>query len=81
MQNTKLGFVERLSYGFGDMGTSLAYNMASGFLLFYYTNVVGLPAASVGTVFLVARLLDAVIDFRVGIAVDNTRSRWGRTRV
>ena len=81
MQDKKLSFVERLSYGFGDMGTSLAYNMASGFLLFYYTNVVGLPAASVGTVFLVARLLDAVIDVLVGIAVDKTRSRWGRTRV
>ncbi|NLR70570.1 MFS transporter [Novosphingobium sp. ERN07] len=62
------------------MGTSLAYNMASGFLLFYYTNVVGLPAAAVGTVFLIARLLDAVIDVVVGIAVDKTRSRWGRTR-
>ncbi|WDF75044.1 MFS transporter [Novosphingobium sp. KACC 22771] len=81
MQETKLSFVERLSYGFGDMGTSLAYNMASGFLLFYYTNVVGLPAASVGTVFLIARLLDAVIDVLVGIAVDKTRSRWGRTRI
>lgn len=81
MENTKLRLVERVSYGFGDMGTSLAYNMASAFLLFYYTNVVGLPAASVGTVFLVARLLDAVIDVLVGIAVDKTRSRWGRTRV
>jgi GPH family glycoside/pentoside/hexuronide:cation symporter len=77
---TKLKFTERLSYGLGDMGTSLAYNMASGFLLFYYTNVVGLPAAGVGTVFLIARLLDAVIDVVVGIAVDKTRSRWGRTR-
>lgn len=81
MQHSKLRLTERLSYGFGDMGTSLAYNMASGFLLFYYTNVVGLPAASVGTVFLLARLMDAVIDVLVGIAVDKTRSRWGRTRI
>lgn len=76
----RLSLAERLAYGMGDMGTSLAYNMASGFLLFYYTNVVHLPAAGVGTVFLVARLLDAVIDPVVGIAVDKTRSRWGRTR-
>lgn len=81
MQHARLTFAERLSYGFGDMGTSLAYNMASGFLLFYYTNVVGLPAAQVGTVFLVARLLDAVIDILVGVMVDKTRSRWGRTRI
>ena len=80
MAENRLKFTERLSYGLGDMGTSLAYNMASGFLLFYYTNVFGLPAAGVGTVFLIARLMDAVIDVMVGIAVDKTRSRWGRTR-
>lgn len=71
---------ERWAYGFGDMGTSLAYNMASGFLLYYYVNVIGLPAGAVGVIFLAARLLDAVIDIAVGVAVDRTRSRWGRTR-
>jgi GPH family glycoside/pentoside/hexuronide:cation symporter len=76
----KLTLTERLSYGFGDLGFSLAYNMASGFLLLYYVTVVKLPATSVGTIFLVARLLDAVIDVAVGIAVDKTRTRWGRTR-
>lgn len=75
-----LSLKERLSYGFGDMGFSLPYNMASGFLLIYYVNVVRLPAAAVGTIFLVARLLDAVIDMVVGVTVDRTRTRWGRTR-
>lgn len=72
--------LERWSYGFGDMGTSLAYNMASGFLLYYYVNVMGLPAGAVGFIFLAARLMDAVIDLAVGVAVDRTHSRWGRTR-
>jgi sugar (glycoside-pentoside-hexuronide) transporter len=76
----KLTLTERLSYGFGDLGFSLAYNMASGFLLLYYVTIVRLPATAVGTIFLVARLLDAVIDVLVGIAVDKTRTRWGRTR-
>lgn len=75
-----LSLKERLSYGLGDLGFSLPYNMASGFLLYYYINIVKLPAEAVGTIFLVARLLDAVIDMLVGIAVDKTRSRWGRTR-
>ncbi|MFB0873908.1 MULTISPECIES: MFS transporter [unclassified Sphingobium] len=76
----RLSLTERLSYGFGDFGYSLAYNMAGAFLLFYYTNVAMLPAAAVGTIFLAARLLDAVVDILVGIAVDKTRTRWGRTR-
>ena len=76
----RLSLAERLSYGLGDLGFSLPYNMASGFLLVYYINVVKLPAAAVGTIFLVARLMDAVIDMAVGIFVDRTRTRWGRTR-
>jgi sugar (glycoside-pentoside-hexuronide) transporter len=80
VSGSPLSLKERLSYGFGDLGFSLPYNMASGFLLYYYISVVNLPAAAVGTIFLVARLLDAVIDMLVGIAVDKTRSRWGRTR-
>lgn len=78
--NLRLSLKEKLSYGFGDMGFSLPYNMASGFLLLYYVNVVKLPAVAVGAIFLVARLMDAVIDMLVGIAVDRTQSRWGRTR-
>lgn len=76
----RLSLAERASYGFGDFGYSLAYNMASAFLLYFYTNIVGLPATAVGTIFLAARLLDAVIDVLVGIGVDKTRTRWGRTR-
>jgi GPH family glycoside/pentoside/hexuronide:cation symporter len=80
VSSPRLSLAERASYGFGDFGYSLAYNMAGAFLLYYYTDVVGLPAAAVGTIFLVARMLDAVIDPLVGIAVDKTRTRWGRTR-
>jgi len=79
-QTERLSLGEKLSYGFGDLGFSLPYNMASGFLLLYYVNVVRLPAAAVGTIFLVARLMDAVIDMVVGIAVDRTSTRWGRCR-
>lgn len=76
----RLSLTERVSYGFGDFGFSLAYNMASGFLLYYYTNIVGLPATAVGVIFLTARLMDAVIDILVGVAIDRTNTRWGRTR-
>ena len=45
MSGARLRLREKLSYGFGDIGFSLPYNMASGFLLLYYINVVRLPAA------------------------------------
>lgn len=76
----RIGLGERLSYGCGDFGYSIAYNMASGFLLFYYVNVIGLPPGPVGVIFLIARSFDGVVDVLVGIAVDRTQTRWGRTR-
>jgi GPH family glycoside/pentoside/hexuronide:cation symporter len=71
---------EKLSYGFGDFAYALLWNVVGAFLLYYYTDVAGLAAAAIGTLFLTSRLLDAGIDLGVGIWVDKTRSRWGRTR-
>jgi sugar (glycoside-pentoside-hexuronide) transporter len=76
----KLSLKERLSYGAGDIGSNLSWNLVGSFLLFYYTDVAHLPAATLGTVFLVARILDAVIDPFFGLAVDKTRSRFGKAR-
>ena len=59
-----------LAYAAGDAANNLSFTMASMFLLLYYTNVVGVEGAVVGTMFLVVRLLDAFTDLAVGRAVD-----------
>lgn len=71
---------EKISYGIGDFACGLSWNAVGAFLLYFYTNVALLPAAAVGTLFLLSRLFDAGIDLGVGILVDRTRTRWGRTR-
>lgn len=76
----RISLREKLSYGFGDFSYALVWNVVGAFLLYYYTDVAGLAAAAVGTLFLTSRLLDAVVDLTVGVWVDKTRSRWGRTR-
>ena len=80
MAEPKLPIAEKLSYGLGDLSYSMPWNMVGAFLLYYYTDVALLPAVAVGTLFLTSRLFDAVIDLGVGIWVDKTRTRWGRTR-
>src|SRR6266404_4360466 len=54
------------------------FNGFSYFLGFFYAQVVGLPAATVGLAIMFAFILDAFIDPVIGQLSDNTRSRWGR---
>ena len=76
----KLTFREKYSYGIGALGKDLAYAIVSTYLMVYFTDAVGLNPAFVGTLFLVARLWDAVNDPAMGMIVDNTRSKFGKFR-
>ena len=46
----------------------------------FYTDTVGLSAVAVGTMFLVLRLGDAVLDPLIGALADRTQTRWGKFR-
>lgn len=76
----KLSTKTVLSYGIGSLGQNLVYILTVSYLMLFYTDYFGISAASVGTLFLVARLWDALLDPFIGIMVDNTKSRWGRFR-
>lgn len=78
--NMKVTRKEKISYGLGDMASHIGLDNVIIFLTFYYTDVVGLPAAFVGTMFLLARTADAIIDPAMGYMADRTRSRWGKFR-
>ncbi|SFT07906.1 MFS transporter [Saccharopolyspora flava] len=76
----RLGLREKLGYGAGDLASNLSWNLVGGFLLYYYTDVAAISAGVLGTMFLIARLLDAIVDPFIGILVDRTRTRWGKAR-
>jgi glucuronide carrier protein len=54
--------------------------MVSSFLLIYYTDVAGIPAAAAGTLFLVVRVWGGFTDLFAGRRVDGTSTRWGKFR-
>lgn len=70
----------KIGYGLGDMASALVWQTATLFLAYFYTDVFGLPAAIMGTMFLVVRVVDAVVDPCIGALVDRTQTRHGRFR-
>lgn len=71
---------EKIGYGFGDMASSMFWKLFGSYLMIFYTDVFGLPAAIVGTMFLITRVWDSTFDPIVGIIADRTHSRWGKFR-
>lgn len=62
-------------------GVSLACNVVIvGYLTYYCTNVLAMPATLVGTLLLVSKLFDGVTDLIAGYIVDNTNTRFGKAR-
>ena len=71
---------EKVGYGFGDFASSMFWKLFSMFLMIYYTDVVELSPASVGTMFLLTRLWDGLNDPIMGIIADRTNSTKGKFR-
>ena len=76
----KLSLKEKLGYSLGDTASNLFFQTFVLFMLYFYTDVFGLPAAAVGTMFLVTRIWDAFFDPIIGMISDRTQTRWGKFR-
>lgn len=64
------GLSDKIGYLFGDFGNDFTFIFASTFLMVFYMKVLGIPGAAVGTLFLVARVVDAFTDVTMGRIVD-----------
>ncbi|MCE2563725.1 MFS transporter [Komagataeibacter sp. FNDCF1] len=66
---------ERMAYGCGDVASNMMWGMTSSYLMYYYTDIYGLPLAAVSWILLVARVVDAFCDPAIGYAVDRLGGR------
>ncbi len=76
----KLSSVQRIGFGSGDLAQNLIYQTVSMYLLIFYTNVFGLPAATAAVMFLIVRLIDVIWDPIVGAFVDKRNPKMGKYR-
>lgn len=80
MENKGTYLKERVSYGLGDVASNLIFVTVSSYLAYFYTDIFGISAAAVGTLFLIARAFDAINDPIAGIFIDRTNTKWGKSR-
>ena len=57
------GMRDKIGYLFGDFGNDIMLVFVSQFLMVFYTQVWGMKPTVVGTMFLVARLIDAIAPY------------------
>jgi Na+/melibiose symporter-like transporter len=54
----------------GDAASHIIFDNVMLYMMFFYTDIFGIPAGFVGTMFLLARALDAISDPCMGLIAD-----------
>lgn len=67
------GLKDKIGYMFGDFGNDFTFIFSSSFLMVFYMKVWGISGAAVGTLFLIARIVDAFTDVTMGRIVDTCK--------
>ncbi len=76
----KLKFKEKVGYSLGDSAANFIFQSVMMFLLFFYTDVMGISPIIAGAIFLITRIWDAFNDPMMGAIADRTNTRWGKFR-
>lgn len=64
----------------GNFPNNIIFLMVGTYITYFYTNILQIPAVMAGTIFMVARLVDAVTDPIMGMIVDRTNTKLGKYR-
>ena len=78
--STPLKLHEKLGYAMGDLASNFYWRVFDVFLFIFYTDVMGLAPAAVGTMLLATRIIDAFSDPMMGALADRTQTRFGKFR-
>ena len=64
------GMKDKMGYLLGDLGNDLTFILSSSYLMKFYTDIMGVPAAIVGVIMMIARFVDAFTDVTMGRICD-----------
>ncbi len=79
-ENGKLSGAAKASYGLGAVGKDMVYMLSASYILYYFQDILGVSAAAMGVILMVARVFDAFNDPIMGAVVAKTKTRFGKFR-
>ena len=79
-ESGKISLWEKLSYSGGDVASCITFGAVSSYLSYYYTDIAGISIAAVGVIFGVTRLLEALVNFLTGVAIDGSHFKGGKAK-
>jgi len=79
-EDEKISLDEQVSYGLGDGATAILGVTIASFSMFYYTDVIGISAAAIGTILFFSRFFDAITNIIMGFIIDRTDTKHGKAR-
>ena len=71
---------QALGFGIGAVGKDMVYALVSGFILYYYNDILGVSGTFTGIMMMAARVFDAFNDPLMGVVVEKTNTRFGKFR-
>ncbi len=66
------GLKDKIGYMFGDCGNDFSFMLCAMFLMKFYTDIMGVPAAIIGLMMMVAKFVDAFTDVFMGQVCDRS---------
>lgn len=69
-----------VSFSLATFASSAVNGLAQGYLLIFYTSIMGISPKHTAIMFLLAKIFDGLNDPIMGVIVDKTRSKWGKMR-
>lgn len=74
----KVPIKERIGYFFSDFGhQGVMWNFMNTYIMFFFTDILGISAAAAGVLLLIVTIFDALNDPLIGWICDRTRTKWG----
>ena len=77
MNTRQLTFKTRIGYGIGDISICLYWSGVGLYLLYFYTDVVGISPGLAGVIYGIGMMWDALTDPFMGYLAERTRTKWG----